>query len=159
MKKLFTIVLSILMGVFAFAGCSGAKQSAEPAVSDILDRLEQAVTIPQSTRFEDADTICTMYDLDTAMVAEMGMLKAGNGANADEIMLIKVNDAKDISVIKEVYNQRLTVLKELFADYTPEDMPKIENAAIETSGSYIMLAVCDDPYAAVDAFTASFKTN
>ena len=159
MKKLSAIILSLLLGIFAFAGCAGSENHAEPAVSDILTRLEQSVDIPQSTRIEDADTICTMYDLDTSMIAEMGMLKAGNGANADEIIVIKLNSTDNMDAVEEALNLRLTVLAELFADYTPEDMPKIENAAVEKMNLYIMLAVCEDPDAASDAFAASFQNN
>lgn len=162
MKKLFTLVLSLLMGIFALTGCSSVEgnsvdsNAAEPTVSELLSKIEAATSIPNVTTIDDADTICTMYDLDTAMIAEMAMLKSGNGANADEVIVVKTNDSAQLEPVQAAFELRLSVLADTFADYTPEDMPKIENAITAKQGCYLLLAVCENPDAAADAFEKAF---
>lgn len=159
MKKIIASILSLIIGILTLTGCNKIEPNVMPAVADILTRIEHNVSIPQSTRIDDADTILTMYDLDSSMIEEMGMIKSGNGANADEIIVIKLSDTQYADAVREAFDLRLSVLEELFADYTPEDMPKIENAVTATSYHYIMLAVCEDPDTAVNAFETSFLEN
>ncbi len=157
MKKLLAMILSTLMGLAILTGCSKQENSIQPAVDSMAATIVQTVEIPQVTTIDDADTILTMYDLDASKIAEMVLLKSGNGANADEVIIIKSNDAADLGAIEEALKLRITVLTDLFADYNAEDMPKIKNAEIVKEGNYIMLAVCADPNSAVDMFKASFK--
>ncbi len=156
MKKILAITLSLLMGVCGMIGCAKVEPIPAPPVAEIVNRISEAVTIPQATVIDDAETILTMYDLDTAMIGEMAMLKAGNGTNADEIIVIKLTDTTHTETVRAALELRVSVLYELFADYTPADVPKIENAVIETASLYMMLAVCDDPDAAKESFKASF---
>ncbi len=159
MKKTLSLLLALFAAALLCIGCTKEETPSapayEPTVLEVVENLSKTVTIPQMTTIDDEETILTMYDLDTGMIAEMAMLKAGSGVNADEVMVIKLKDAANAETVRQALTLRVTVLGELFVDYTPEDMPKIENAAIETSGLYLMLAVCDDPDAAVEAFTSS----
>lgn len=156
MKKFLALAVALLISVMSLCACSDKGETVTPAVSDILTQMEQNVTIPNATRIDDTDNIYTMYDLDASMIAEIGMIKSGNGANADEIIVVKVNDKANLSKVQDAFTQRLQVMTDLFENYTPEDMPKIENAACITSSDYIMLAVCEDPDSAVKVFKESF---
>lgn len=155
MKKLCSILSAFLVTAFILVGCTSQSdsQAKDIPVTDILSAVEPIADIPNGIQILDEDTILSMYDIDPEMVLDMGLLKAGNGANADEIMVVSVKDTADSDTIKEAYALRLTVLMDLFADYTPADVPKIENAQMVQKGNYLLLAVCSD----ADAVTAAFE--
>lgn len=161
MKKALALILSLLMGVFALIGCNGNSQkdsiTTNPSAADIMSQIETAVTIEQSMRIDDADTICTMYDFDPSMISEMVLLTCGNGINADEIMVVKASGANFTEDIRSALALRQEVLLDSFAGYAPEEEAKIENAQIMTEGNYLLLAICEDPSAAANAFLAAFS--
>ncbi len=182
MKKLIALILTAVLGALLFAGCTAKENShsstpgsssetpssdtgssepdaaeVEPKVTQILDAVSKVVTIPQGVVIDDADTILMNYDLDTDKIEEMALLKAGSGANADEIMVLKLKDSADEAAITDAFSLRLNVLTDIFKDYTPEDMPKIENAQSAKNGKYHILAVCENPDDAIAAFQSCFQ--
>ncbi len=175
MKKLIALILISALSALLFTGCTGKDSSSEssssessqqqsgdtdtktePKVAEIMDAVSKVVTIPQGVVIDDADIILMDYDLDLDKIEEMAFLKAGSGANADEIMILKLKDTADASAVTEAFTLRLSVLTDLFQDYTPADMPKIENAQSAVNGKYHILAVCENPDDAIDAFQACF---
>jgi hypothetical protein len=158
LQKTFALLLALLVGMIAFTGCQSQQSStAAPEAAAIIEQIADVVSIPNAAEITDADTISTMYDLDFDTITDLAMLKSATGANADEIIVIRLGENGDAAAVSDAFETRLSVLTDLFSDYTPEDMPKIEQAQTASNGDYYILAVCSDPDAAIDAFQAAFR--
>ena len=64
---------------------------------------------------------------------------------------------KWMEYVEEMVKLRLQNLQFSYEDYQPLEMPKIENAVIETKGLYTAFIVCADPAPVQDVFEKAFN--
>ena len=90
------------------------------------------------------------------MIAEYEAQVCSSGASADEVAVFKVKDKENVEDMLEVVRERKQELYDSFVDYVPEEINKIENAVIGSSGNYVYFIVCADKAAAKTAVEACF---
>ncbi len=122
----------------------------EPAVpvsaataADITAAVTAEIEIPSAVE-KDMDNIGAFYDVDTATVTDMSVLICGSGAYPDELAVFKFTDAEAAKVGAEAVQKRLDSQTELYTDYTPDEMYKLEDAFVIVKDEWVAMAACSD---------------
>ena len=71
---------------------------------------------------------------------------------ADEIAVIAVKDAADVKAAKESLEEHRQDRRMLFEQYEPEQVKRIDDGIVFTSGRYAVLIICDNGQAVRAAF-------
>ncbi len=137
------------------AGSSGADGQGEPVIltdavpaendsaADITAAVTAEIEIPSAVE-KTADNIGAFYDVDVSAVTDMSVLVCGSGAYPDELAVFKFTDGEAAKAGMEAVQKRLDSQTELYADYTPDEMYKLEDAFIFTRDNWVAMAVCSD---------------
>ena len=72
------------------------------------------------------------------------MLICGSGAYPDELAVFKFTDAEAAKTGAEAVQKRLDSQIELYSDYTPDEMYKLEDAFVITKDNWVAMAACSD---------------
>ena len=160
MKKI-TLFLALALMLCLLCAC-GAEENDVPDVD--MDTLSIAVgsafSNPDLTDIPDS-YIETMMKLTDDQYTEHFAKISSVGTNIDEYGIFKANDAEGVKVLEKAINDYLAYRLEIWMDeYLPEELPKLQNATVTTTGNYVMYviadgAVCD---AAQAQFDACFET-
>ncbi len=122
-------------------------ESAAPAAAataaDITAAVTAEIEIPSAVE-KDISNIGAFYDVDTAAVTDISVLICGSGAYPDELAVFRFTDAEAANNGAEAVQKRLDSQTELYSDYTPDEMYKLEDAFVITKGEWVAMAVCSD---------------
>ena len=66
-------------------------------------------------------------------------------ANKDEIAVFDCVDETACATVFEAVNERIEYLREGYSGYGPEEVPKIDSAALITLGNTVILCICENP--------------
>ena len=145
----------IAFSIMALAGCGGEKA---PDWSKLdLDVSKAASDIAKATKFDaemvdlDADQILMSYGGDIRSAEQLGVTAAG-GASAEQVIVAKCGG--DTAAAAGEIRVYLSGLAGVYADYAPEEVPKLNGAVIVERGSYVFAVVTadsDGARAAIDA--------
>ncbi len=143
MKRWMLPALSVMI-MLLLSACGGANDG--PADTDPVDvDLEElANSLMESGLFEE-----TLNQVDSG-VAEMlysvtnasaSYIYAGSGAVADELALFEFTSNEEAQAAVPLAEDRVAAQKDSFATYIPEEVPKLDDAVIETYGRYMVVCV------------------
>ena len=163
MKK--SIVIAAVLSVLLFASCSDEQPSApvnatvdttsaeasdSPAApvssasaADITAAVTAEIEIPSAVE-KTADNIGAFYDVDVSAVEDMSVLICGSGAYPDELAVFKFTDAEAAKAGAEAVQKRLDSQTATYADYTPDEMYKLDDAFVITKDNWVAMAACSD---------------
>ena len=68
-------------------------------------------------------------------------LYAAGGASAEELAVFTVQSDADAQSVKSLLAERVKERTQAFATYKPDDVPKLENAVIESNGGTVIFCV------------------
>lgn len=151
----FIAIIGLITMMFTACSTHEGKTTKQPDVDDIVSSIEDVLTIPDQVKM-DEEVIFTFYDLTQDDIEQISSIKSGNGANADEVTVVKAAEGK-IDKVSKVLNDRIGLIASLFEEYNPEDKPKIDNASVVVNGNYALIAVCENTDDVEKIFEESFK--
>lgn len=171
-KILCGAILGTLM-IGTLTGCGGNDSGAEKkettttteaevsnvdvAAQTIVDTLQAEGEFSETLApVDNSMALSRLYVLDSAKIEE-ALFYTSSGATAEEIVVIKVNDASYMETVKAAFDTRIADQKEAFKDYVPEEVPKLEDAVIYTNGNYAILCVSGDSGKIDSAIANIFK--
>lgn len=154
------LAAGVLVPVIMLTGCSGgnggdSKQTTPPsqvtndnnqsaAPSEIVKAVLAEVPISSSVEKGKSDLEDYYSGIATDTVEEADFALCGSGALPDEIAVIKCKSSDDAKNAESVLKKHLDKQKELFTDYTPKEMYKLEGAEIFTKGNYAVYIALSD---------------
>ena len=128
------------------------QESEEPAeeinYAGLADELAALVTDDDISQVDTAMAVAT-YGIDAEKVQDCKVFLS-SGATASEIAVFAMKDEEGVNELLELMNDRLEERKASFADYAPDEVPKLENAVLLNKDNYVVFAVVADPQAAED---------
>lgn len=137
MKRVFSAILILLLL------CSCAAEPLEIHVTDAASLLRGEVTFVDIMSDMDTNGICRIFALtETEVISAAGYVSTG--ATAEEIFVIEAAEGKT-EAVQQAIDAHMDYMIDGYSDYGPQEVPKLENAVIETHGNYIFLCVCDEP--------------
>lgn len=147
-RNVMAAALAVLI-LFSAAGC-GKKADIAPA--DAVTRLAGSLTFTDQMTSMDSADACRFYDVDTALVQDSAAY-VGSGATAESLAVFQATDAEAASAIVDALEAFTDSWIKGYADYKPEEVPKLESAVLEQDGVYVVYCVTaagDTAKAAVD---------
>ena len=135
----FALLLSLLMLLMLLTGCGGSEELLDGETA--LDRILTEVRF--DTDLQDAGATAPLYFPDLPEGSQV-RLYTGSGYYADEAALLTMRGTADTGKAMKIVENHLRELRDQFANYVPEEVPKIENAVTIRSGNQILLCITKD---------------
>ena len=148
-KKKAGIVLLALAILCLLSACGpGAAQPAPCA--DVLAAIEQAQPFNELVPL--SDKLLQKYlNIDAALLADAAMSMDGTRVTAEQIVVLTAADEKALADIQAALKAYLESFIVQYRDYQPDEVPKLENAVLQTRGLQAALIVSADWSAAKTA--------
>ena len=158
MKKLFVIALAIItcLSLAACGGKSSDQSGKQPATADVVEAVASQLTFQDELMTLEDKMVANIYNLDEEKLAEKTVRTSATRATAEEVSVFKVKDAADVGMVQDAINERIEDQKIAYENYVPAEMAKINNAAVYTNGSYVILVMADDTSKVEELFQAQF---
>ena len=132
-----------MFAAFSLTACQGGSSKSSIDVSSLADDLN-AKTIKSDTLTEtSSDMLSTIYFFENGQVTESKAFMS-SGATADEICVVKCVDENAAKAVTELFQTRVNNQSKLYESYNADEVGKLDDAIIKSSGSYAVLVVCDD---------------
>lgn len=136
MKRVLSAILLLLL----LCSCASAPQQID--VTDAASLLRGGLTFVDIMSDMDTAGICRIFALSNQeVVAAAGYVSTG--ATAEEVFVIEAVEGQ-VETVQRAIKDHMDYMIDGYSDYGPQEVPKLENAVIETHGSYIFLCVCAD---------------
>jgi hypothetical protein len=148
MKKLLLClpVLALLL----LCACGEKAASGAPAVKEELPvpealaaELQAAGAFSEELVLTENDVGCFLYGLVESDAPEMRYYFS-SGAVADEIAILPCADDAALEKVKSECATRLDLQTQLFTEYKPEEVPKLEKALVLQRENTVVLCVATD---------------
>lgn len=155
MKKFLSKLLVVI--ALLTCGCGGGPSADTVSMYDLRVAMEEAdESLPSmlnaSNVEEDAKSnFKHISDLDYDKVESYFVSYSEEGL-ADEIAVIAVKDAADVKEAKESLAAHREDRHKLLEQYEPEQVRRIDDGLVFTSGRYAVLIICDNAGAVKAAF-------
>ena len=135
------LVLPIIM----LTACSkgDTTEMKEPDPADITSAIMAEIEIPSAVEKTKED-VGAYYDIDVEAADALSVFICGSGAYPDELAVFKMNSAEQAENTRAAAQKRLDNQIELYTDYTPDEMYKLDGAKVVVKGNYVMLFACSD---------------
>lgn len=148
------LVLPIIM----LTACSkgDTTEMKEPAPADITSAIMAEIEIPSAVEKTKED-VGAYYDIDVEAAEALSVFICGSGAYPDELAVFKMNSAEQAESAREAAQKRLDNQIELYTDYTPDEMYKLDGAKVVVKGNYVMLFACSDDDRAYEIADSLFR--
>ena len=130
----------------------GAKKELPP-VGEMVDTLQEQVTFTDEIISKEKEETIRFYNMDSELVTDAAAL-VGSGATAEMLSVWQAQDEKGAAQIAQTLQDFNADWKEGYADYKPEEVPKLETAIVRQQGTYVIYAVTAQNDAAADAVDA-----
>lgn len=144
MKKFLSIVLTLSLSCFAFAGCSSSQESTSYDASAVVDSIAQSVSIGETRDMTEED-LTIAIGLDMANVESYAGKFSMVSTSADQIIAVCAADGQ-VETVKsglETYKENLA---KSFANYAESEtqMQKAEAGRVVTKGNCVVLVIAGD---------------
>ena len=149
MKK-FCIVLTLIL---CLTGCTQTSVNLDPQAA--AKTLADASTGGSSLSKLDLDAALALYNLSKEDVTDC-CVYVGNSGFVDEVSVWEASGSAAADTIDKQVRERINTQKDVYADYRPDEIPKLNNAVISRHGQFIILFIDADAQAAQKAVDALF---
>lgn len=155
MKKFLSKLLVIVAMITC--GCGSSRNTEIVSMYDLRVAMEAADdSLPSMLNASSAEENAEenfkyISDLDYSKVDSYFVSYSEEGL-ADEIAVIAVKDPQDVKEAKESLEDHRDDRYKLLEQYEPEEVKRIEDGIVFSTGSYAVLIICDDPGAVRAAF-------
>lgn len=160
MKKFLMILCSIC--ILFLCGCQQKNDTV--SMYDLRQKMEAAdSSFPEmlnasSEDKEAEDLFLNISDLDYKKVDSFFVSYAAEGGKADEIAVIAVKDTADTDEAKKSLEAHKESRRKLLDQYEPEEVSRIEDGVIFTSGQYAVFIVSEHAADVRRAFEEAIKS-
>lgn len=149
-----TIVLSVVLGACSSNNNEAAVETnltAKEMVDEMLTKVEQP-----SLMELDAATAEQLYHLDPALLEDYSIRMPMMNVKSNEISILKVKDAKDITTIEDAVKERASDIQKQFETYLPDQYENAKNYKLVTKGNYILFVISESADPLVTEFDNLF---
>ena len=144
-NKVIVIIMALVLVVSGiFTGCSSKQQkSKELSVKEINEKIKSTVDL-SGLKEGDSEKLNKLYGISQDEVEDFVLYTAASNIKADEILILKVKDEKNIDSIKGKITARVKSQDEVFKDYLPEEAYLVENNVLKVKGNVILFVISKD---------------
>ena len=126
------------------------------SVSDLMSRMVGALPAgSHSMSAIPSDLYAGVYQIDPSAYESVLVYGETMNVKANEIIVIKAKDSANLSEAKAALNNRLSVLKEQWKNYLPDQYELVKAGTVTTKGLYATLVIAQGGQSAVSAFNSA----
>lgn len=157
-KKGAAPVIAALVLALLLCSCGGSPAKDVP-VADIITAVDGVLGGGENLTQADAGLVEGYMKLSADDYADCAVKINSYGTSFDEYGVFQAADGAQAKTIAGALEAYLQLKLETDMGYQPEELPKLENAEVKTSGNYVMYCVLDDAEkeAAFGAFEDALK--
>lgn len=153
MKKTIALALCALLALTALAGCGQAAE-AEVQLDELAFKIKDSVEFSEELYLLDEGIARQLYGVgEDAQCAAW----AGAGATAEELAVFELPDEAAAGTLVSSLRSRNDERIDDYADYLPDEVPKLQNTLLLSSGRYVLLCTAPDTSGAKSAWDAAFE--
>ena len=165
MKNLVLCVLVSFLTLILLAGCGSAKDqettafSGEDIVVDMqafLKRIEDAELFADTLERARESVLSAVMYLTTDGI-ETSAIHMGSGFTGEAFGAFKCVSADAAGLLTDELDEYVKAQKAMYADYAPDAIPRLNNAIIRRSGSYVAYVVAERHIDALKIVEEYFK--
>ena len=149
MKKLFALMLAILM--LCMTGCGG-KDAGSDVSMDVQSVYDSMVSVLPEMLPMDETMMLNFCGIEADMCEQAVVAVCFDGLRADEVWLIEAKDADSLKTLQQLAQSRLDRKGEESITYSPEQYEVVQKAQVITAGNYLAVLVSPDVQQLADIF-------
>ena len=155
--RILPLVLGLCLLLGALAGCGGGSKNV--AIDTVAAAVSNALGSSVSVTDADAGLIEGMMKLSASDYEDCVVKITVTGTSFDEYGIFKGKDATQAKNLESALQAYLKLKLDSDMGYQPQELPKLENAQVKSSGNYVMYCILDDAgrSAAISAFEEALK--
>lgn len=141
-----------LMAVLTIAAllCAGCGTKTPPkSIEEVYSEITETVSL-KSPQCMDADFILNYYGIDTSALEEYVFSMSEDAAQAETIIIMKVENTDDLEAITDCLQTIIDDKKMEMENYLPEQFAIVEKSRVQTKDNYIWLVISDSADAITD---------
>ena len=154
-KKYYLIEIAIIMIIFI--GLYPILRVKTADMDAIRNDLDKYYTNQDLVEVGDKKRLSNLYYINENEVEDFVSYTPRTNMDVEEVLVLKVNENKNVSEIKEKINKRLQKQGESFKNYRPEKYKVIEDAILEQEGQYLIFIVSENSSAVKKILKRNFK--
>lgn len=148
--KYFTSFAVLVYVVLLLVYSSGSTKSFD----EVAGSVEAGINTERLNR-QNAQALKRYYGVNSADYEGVLFYTSKESISAEEILLVKAKNDRQVQILKDVIHERLENRKDIFENMAPEQVELLERAQVIVRGRFVFLAVSQDAKAYVDLFTGS----
>lgn len=139
--RLWPLLLCLCLGLLTACSNRSANVSLDPAKT--LEQLKSATTYSETLTGMEKDAACSYYGVDAAQVEKVAAM-VGTGATAENIAVFQAKNHDAAATIGKQVKDFYAQQAEAYADYGPQEVPKLKSAIVEQKDAYVVCCVTAD---------------
>lgn len=156
MKKKIAVILAAFGMIGVLAGCESEISTGNVDIQSMAEELQTNLEFEDTMSLIETDVALSYYGIDAEAVDDCVVL-ISTGATAEEIAIFEAASDDYVEAIQLACETRQNKQTASYADYKPEEVSRLDNAIIETTGRYIIYCVADDNDKAEEIIDSYFK--
>ena len=145
MKKLWMFLMLTIIGGVLLAACSNDEPAVvEPTLTanEMVDEMLAKVEQPMMMELT-GEQVQEVYNIDPEKLADYAIRIPMMNVKTNEIAILKVKDAADVSAMEEALKQRAQTVQQQFETYLPDQYENAKNYKLVTKGNYVLFVISD----------------
>jgi hypothetical protein len=158
MGALLTLIAAIAVIAVLTAGCSGEEPGSggKTTANEVWERIRLAANLEEMKQ-GDGDKLLKLYSITADEIEDFVLYTASSNVKADELVLIRLKDAKYTGGVKERIMQHIEAQSAKFKDYRPAEYALVERHVLTAKGPFVFFAVSKQADALEQAFNEALK--
>ena len=159
MKKLQMFLMVAIIGGLLLAACTNDEPklveptlTANEMIDEMLTKVEQPMFMEVT-----ADQVKEIYNIDPEKLEDYAIRIPMMNVKANEIAILKVKDAADVSVVEEAVKQRAENVQKQFETYLPDQFENAKNYKLVTKGNYVLFVISDQADELIKVYDGFFN--
>lgn len=154
MKKLLCVLLSTVL--LLLAGCGGDSEKT-------MDMTAFSESVLSSVEYDDelislSDKVAgNYYDLEIDGLEGYVIFVSSTSATTNELAVFHCADSSALEAAKSAVEARMKDQREAYENYIPDELLRLDNALVKTSGNYLLFSVSDDNETVEKLFDEALK--
>lgn len=151
-----TSLTLLLTAIFLLLSACGPSAAQPVPCADVLAAVEEAQ--PFSELVPLSDKLLQKYlGIDAALLTDAAMSMDGTRVTAEQIIVLTAADEKSLTAVQAALSAYRDSYIAQYRDYQPDEVPKLENAVLQTRGLQTALVVSANPTLAKSALEKVWK--
>ncbi|MDT9717885.1 DUF4358 domain-containing protein [Paenibacillus sp. ClWae2A] len=137
------LVFSIVIGTITGCTTSNGEETKKLSAIEVGEYIGQAVNLDDMKK-GDLNRLDRLYQIDAESVEDYLLFTAVSNVKADELLIIKVREEKNLDFVLARIEQRIDAQLDKFRDYRPEEYYLTQKHVLKRTGRLILFAVSEE---------------